>query len=158
MAQAEDIRDRYFTKYAGLPGWYREVYEELYEYAMVRTEFGRLRRFPGLHSKERWEQEACERQAVNTLVQSVASDIMLLIFIFVQEFLIEDKMKTRLVLTVYDSLLGEGPPEEFPEIARRIDGFVNALEWPWLRVPMRMDIERGLRWGRTKKMKKGKDF
>jgi DNA polymerase-1 len=158
LAQAEDIRDRYFTKYAALPGWYREVYDELYRTSTVRSEFGRLRRFPGLHNKERWEQEACERQAVNMLVQSVAADIMLLIFIFIQEHMMREKMKTRLILTVHDSLLGEGPSEELPEIASRLDGFVDGMSWPWLRVPMRMDIERGPRWSRTKKMKKGEDF
>lgn len=158
LFEAEEIRDRYFTKYERLPSWYREVYEKLYRTRCVRTEFGRLRRFPGLHGMERWQQEHCERQAVNTLVQSVAADIMLLIFISTQEFMMREKMETRLVLTVHDSLLGEGPPEEVPVVADHIHDFVGGLSWPWLRVPMRMDIERGQRWGRTKEMKKGEDF
>ncbi len=158
LFEAEDIRDRYFSKYTGLQSWYREVYDQLYRLGYVRTEFGRLRRFPGLFGMERWQQEACERQAVNTLVQSVAADIMLMIFIYTQGFLVRDGFKTRLILTVHDSLLGEGPPEEMSEIARRIDAFVRGLEWPWLKVPLKMDLERGQRFGKTKAMKKGSDF
>jgi len=158
LKQAEGFRERYFDKYSMLQTWYQEVYAELYEYLMVRTKFGRCRRFPDLNDVDEYTRGEYERQAVNMLVQSVAADIMILIYIKVQEFLMRERMETRLILTVHDSLMGEGPEDELPTIARMIDECVNSLDWPWLKVPMKMDLEKGTRWGRTEELKKGVDF
>lgn len=156
--QAEGFRERYFEMYAALPEWYMEVHEELYSNHQVRTKFGRLRRFPDIEDVDDYTRGEYERQAVNTLVQSVAADIMVLIFSHVQSFLMDNELETRLILTVHDSLLGEGPEEELPIVARVIDNYVTSLSWPWLLVPMKMDLETGTRWGKTKELKKGVDF
>jgi DNA polymerase-1 len=160
LEEASEIRDRYFETYSGLLSWYREVIEELYSYNSVRTVFGRLRRFPGLGSLLIDEQEACQRQAINTLVQSPSADLMLRTFIHTQDELIRRGMRSRAILTVHDSLLAEGPPEEISTVARIAHDYVDSFDYPWLTVPMKMDFKRGSCWSkdRMQKMKKDVDF
>lgn len=158
MSDATRFRQIYFETYTGLQPWYREVWQELYAYGSVRTELGRIRRFPGLHQMKEWERHEAERKAVNMLVQSLAADLTTMLFIHVQNYLIEHQMQMRLVLTVYDSIMGDGPEEEIPEVARVVDDFVSSWDYPWLRVPMKIDLEFGDRWGETKKLKRGEDF
>ncbi len=158
--EATDFRRAFFQTYSGLPPWYEEVLAELYENEAVRTVFGRLRRFPGISSLKEGEKGTCERQAINALVQSASADLTLLIVIHAQSEFIRRGMETRVILTVYDSVLCDGPPDEVPEVAKIIHDRVVAFEeeFDWLRVPMRIDLCTGEKWGALEDMKSGVDF
>ena len=158
--EAHQIREDFFAVYAGLPSWYREVLEELYAEEQVRTVLGRCRRFPGLHQMNEMARGECERMAINTKVQSVSADLALLIVICAQSEFIERGMETRLILTVHDSVLCGGPPDEVPTAARIIHDRVEKFEeeFDWLTVPMRIDLGMGEKWASLEKMKAGVDF
>jgi len=158
LKQCEKFREMYFDIYRDLPAWYAQVHQKLYRDRFVETELGRRRRFPGLFELKDWERHEAERQAVNTLVQSLTSDLMLKLFIATQQFLVDGGFKTRLILTVHDSLMGEGPEEEVADIARFIDSHVAAWKFDWLKVPMLIDLEKVNRWGEKGKLEKGVHF
>jgi len=158
LRQCEKFRELYFDTYTALPMWYSKVHRNLYKDQFVELENGRRRRFPNLFQMDEWERHDAERQAVNSLVQGLTSDLMLELFIAVQNFLIDNGFKTRLVLTVHDSLMGEGPEEEVADIARFIDAYVSSWKFDWLKVPMKIDLEKVNRWGEKGSLKKGIDF
>jgi DNA polymerase-1 len=158
LKQCEEIRELYFDMYRGLPPWYTKVIRHLYDYLFVETVFGRQRRIPNLLQMDEGGRGHAERQCINMEVQSPTSDLMLMLVIATQRFLRENGFQMRVILTVHDSLLCDGPAEEVPVVARFIHNFVESWSFPWLKVPMRIDLEKGTAWGATKKLKVGVDF
>ena len=53
-----------------------------------------------------------ERLAVNTVIQGTAADIIKLAMVRAHAALAESGLQTRLLLTIHDELLFEGPPAE----------------------------------------------
>jgi DNA polymerase-1 len=158
MEEAERARSKYFLQYRGLTPWYKEVTDEMYQHEMIYTEFGRGRRFPGVRSMDRGAQMRCERQAINTKVQSLGGELTTMIVTATQGYVQREGMQSRVVLTVHDSVMTDGPWDELPKIARFIYEYVKGLSYPWLRVPMKIDLEMGDKMGDTKGIKEGVDF
>ena len=140
-------RKAFFESYSGLPAWYGRIHRELYANECIRLVTGRLRRFPGINAMRESDRRACERQAVNSEVQGPTSDLTLQTLIHTQMHAIRNKMQARVVLTVHDSILGDGPEEECLELGKVMHDFVNTMRYPWLKVPMRLDVEIGEKWG-----------
>ena len=59
-----------------------------------------------------------ERLAVNTVIQGTAADVMKLAMIRVHDALGSRSSQTRMILTIHDELLFEGPPEEADAVRR----------------------------------------
>jgi len=158
LRQCEDLRELYFDMYKGLPPWYQKVLKELYDQLFVETEFGRRRRIPNLYKMDEAGRSHAERQCINMKVQSLTSDLMLMLVIATQMFLRENDFQMRLTLSVHDSLLCDGPEEEIPAVARFVHNYVESWSFPWLKVPMRIDLEKGNAWGATKGLEPNVDF
>lgn len=156
--RAAQLHELYFDMYRSLKPWYRKVINELYSDLQVVTELGRIRHIPNLLQLDEAGRAHAERQCINMKVQSLTSDLMLMLVIATQRFLKENGFKMRVVLTVHDALLGDGPREEIPAVARFIHNYVNSWLFPWLKVPMRIDLEMGEAWGAMKKIKPDVDF
>lgn len=107
----------------------------------IETEFGRRRRFKRVDNR-------AIRQAYNYRIQSVGSgDITHTAIVRACRVLREAGYKTRPVLTVYDSIVFEVPNEELEEVAPIIKRVMENLNFDWLLVPMKVDLEVGTHWG-----------
>ena len=151
--QASRWRDRFLDTYQFMP-WWGEVTRELYDFGYVKSKLGRIRRLPAIYSDDPMLVGEAERQAVNFKVQSLASDLTMLILIYCHEQFIARNMKAKLVLTVHDSVMIDLPHEEVDEavgIIKEILATFKDLEW--LMVPLPMDLEVGERWGEMKEIK-----
>ena len=86
-----------------------------------------------------------ERLAVNTVIQGTAADVMKLAMIRVHDELQRRGLGTRMILTIHDELLLEGPPEEVDEVRGLVEREMVA---PWGdRVPpLAVDVGVGPNW------------
>jgi DNA polymerase-1 len=79
-----------------------------------------------------------EREAVNMPIQGTAADILKRAMIDVHAALAEERMRTRMILTVHDELLFEGPRDEAERAAalvrQRMEGAAA------LTVPLTVDV------------------
>lgn len=73
--QAQDIRANFFTTYPDLIPWHQRVERFVYEHGYVRSLHGALRRLPSIYSTRRGVQAEAVRQAINSPVQRLASDL-----------------------------------------------------------------------------------
>ena len=110
------------------------------------TLLGRKRRLPTLYSTDdpvRWK---AERQAVNTIIQGSAADIMKVAIVRAHRRLHGTSIQP--ILTVHDELVSicpEGMEDEAVEIIREaMEGAVR------LRVPLVADFGVGPRWSEAK--------
>jgi DNA polymerase-1 len=85
-----------------------------------------------------------ERLAVNTVIQGTAADIIKLAMVRCHDALSQSQLKTRLLLTIHDELLFEGPPAEQDAARELIEREMCGV---WDREPpLAVDIGVGLNW------------
>lgn len=150
--EAADYRERFFRLYAGLPGWHRRTKEEAARNGYVKTLFGRVRYLDGTTYWSGSRKGVALRQAVNTSVQSVASDMMILALGLIDRLIVNsDKYDAKIIATVHDSVLLEIREDGAEETARRAKHIMEHLPLKHFGVTMDVPIEAGLamgdRWG-----------
>jgi DNA polymerase-1 len=85
-----------------------------------------------------------ERLAVNTVIQGTAADIIKLAMVRCQRALADADLATRLLLTIHDELLFEGPPGEIDAARELIEREMCGV---WDRdPPLAVDVGVGANW------------
>jgi DNA polymerase-1 len=139
MGEAKAFIEKYFLRYRGVEAWIRSTVEEARRTGFVRTLFGRLRRMPGLSSRNFAERSFFERAAVNTPIQGSAADVIKAAMIALRG------ARARMILQVHDELIFEVPERELREtgawVRERMEG-----AFP-LRAPLVVDLKAGKNWG-----------
>ena len=145
LAEEEGRRmiEDYFRMFSGLKKWLDGVKEFAARYGFVRSMFGRVRWVGKEKEDERWVQKA-----VNTPVQSAASDIAGLV---VYELIKEMKrrgLRAKVVNFIHDAVLVDCPREEVEEVKGIILEKVEGVELPDEKfVRFSVDIGVGRSWG-----------
>ena len=110
----------------------------------VSTLFGRRRALPELNSNSHNIRASGERMARNTPIQGTAADVIKLAMVRVWKRLRDEKMESRLILTVHDELIVEAPEAEAEKAAQilreEMEGCVHYA------VPLSTDVHTGKNW------------
>jgi DNA polymerase-1 len=114
----------------------------------VRTAFGRLRPIPEINSPDAPARNRAEREAMNTPLQGTAADLMKLAMVKVHARLRQEKMRTRMILTVHDELVFEAPEAELDSARALVKAEMEGAH-P-MQVPLRVDIVVGKNWKEAK--------
>ncbi len=152
VEKAKKLIEGFFREYPRLRAWQTKIKENALKTGIVTTPVGRVRRLYGIYSSIPSEREEALRQAVNSPVQSLASDINLMLLYL---FLKEDFKDAELVCSVHDSgvfLVKEGKEKELAQLLLRlVDEKISRL--PFLNgVPMEIEISVGKRWGEMEEL------
>jgi DNA polymerase-1 len=108
--EAKEIIDTYLARFARVRAFIEETIARATTDGHVTTLWGRRRQIPELKARNWQVRTLGERLAVNTVIQGTAADVMKLAIVRVDEALRGSPV--RLILTVHDELLFEGPPDE----------------------------------------------
>jgi len=111
-AEAKTFIERYFERMPKVAEWIEATKAKAIEEALVRTAWGRVRRIPELESKNPGLKAAGLREAVNTVVQGTAADLMRRAMVRLHRALQAGGLQAKLLLQVHDELLLEAPPAE----------------------------------------------
>ena len=110
----------------------------------MQTLFGRRRQIPELRSRKWQTRSQGERLAVNTIIQGTAADIIKIAMVRCDAALREAGLATRLVLTIHDELLFEGPVEEMEQATALVRQEMEAA--CELDPPLVVDVGVGENW------------
>lgn len=114
----------------------------------IRTLLGRKRRLPMLLSSNNGLRMGAERQAVNSLIQGSAADLIKLAMIRLNNLLPEDM---RLILSVHDELVTLAPEGRAEECAALVkEAMLGEDIQKLLRVPLSSDVKIVDRWSEAK--------
>lgn len=149
LDEAEEARERFFGKYTGLRKWHKKVKEGAIKNGFVKTLFGRVRYLDGITYGKGAEKATALRQAVNTSVQSVASDCMILALGLINRLLVTPKYGARIVATVHDSVLLEVPTVRYSEVGERAKYIMEHLPLKHFGVSLGVPLEAGVASGDT---------
>ena len=148
QAQAGAFMERYFSRLGTLKKFYEEVEAEAQHCGYVKTLAGRRRPLPGIHSHNRQESALAQRQAINTVIQGSAADVIKLAMLAVHADEELARMGVRLVLQVHDELLLETPQDAAEAAGRRVAWLMSAVRpgGTDLLVPLQVDWGYGKNW------------
>ncbi|MBV8955719.1 MAG: DNA polymerase I [Solirubrobacterales bacterium] len=112
QSDADEFIQRYMAGFPAVSRFIEETIDQGTEHGYVSTLFGRRRQVPELRAR-RWElRKQGERFAVNMVIQGTAADIMKVAMVRTDHALADAGLRSRLVLSIHDELLFEGPAEE----------------------------------------------
>jgi DNA polymerase-1 len=142
--EAKEIIDTYLERFPAVRAFIEGTIESAREKGHVTTLWGRRRQIPELKARNWQVRTLGERLAVNTVIQGTAADVMKLAMIGCHRALTAEGLQTRLILTVHDELLFEGPPDEVEQVRELVVREMTA-PWPW-DPPMAVDVGVGKTW------------
>jgi DNA polymerase I len=117
--EAKDFIDAYLERFPAVAKFIETTIADATDKGFVSTLWGRRRQVPELRARNWQVRSQGERLAVNTGIQGTAADIIKLAMVRCHAALADAQLATKLILTIHDELLFEGPPEEV-EAAREI--------------------------------------
>lgn len=153
-AQANVIVDSLFAMFPTVVEYINQTKEKVKYLGVVETFFGRRRRLNTKNMTFKMKRKA-ERQAINMLIQSTSSDIILQVLSAVDEPIRRD-FGGHLLITVHDSLVAEIPKKYVSQLPDFIEDYgVKQVQerYPWLPVPLLWDVEVGPSYGQLYKVK-----
>ena len=144
---AQAFIERYFERMPKVASWIEGSKEQALKEGLVRTHWGRIRRIPELESPNKQLQGQGLREAVNTIVQGTAADLMRRAMVRLHRALKTNGMKARLLLQVHDELLLEAPPEEVPQVSLLLrEAMEGADDLGPLPVRLAAEVRTGASW------------
>ena len=144
VKEAKAYIDSYLEKYHGVRNYMSEIKEQAKKDGYVKTMMNRIRYIPELKSPNYNIRQFGERVALNTPIQGTAADIIKLAMVRVDQRLISENLKSRLILQVHDELIVEAAEDEVDEVKKILsEEMQGAME---LRVPLKVDMSVGHSW------------
>jgi len=136
---ARSFYNRFFRRFPGIKRWQERQRQK----RIIRSLFGRFWDLSGYDGEER------VKRSYNFPIQSAAVDVTMFTMGAIWELKNEMKLKTAMVAEVHDSIVFDAPPEEVETVIALIKEVVENLPkvFPWMIVPMAVDIEVKDRWG-----------
>ncbi len=147
--EAKEFIARYFERLTGLKQFYEEVEAVAKRQGYVTTLGGRRRLLPDIHSANGQNYALARRQAINTVIQGSAADIIKLAMLAVAHDAELKRLDARLLLQVHDELLLEVPTEAAAAAGERVAALMGGV-MPGgvaLSVPLVVDWGQGRDWG-----------
>ena len=149
MSEARMFIERYFARFAHIKEFFDSVEESARELGYVTTLSGRRRPLPDMRSLSGQARALAERQAVNTLIQGSAADLIKFAMLAVFNDKELRRLKARLLLQIHDELIVEVPEDSAQAAAERLSALmVDTSSWGIdLAVPLVADAGIGQNWG-----------
>ena len=144
VKEAEAFLQTYLATFPNINGYMEKTIADARQCGYVSTLFGRRRALPELNSNNHNIRASGERMARNTPIQGTAADVIKLAMVRVWRRLRDEKMESRLILTVHDELIVEAPEAEAEKAAQilreEMEGCVHYA------VPLSTDVHTGKNW------------
>ncbi len=144
VKEAKAYINSYLEKYHGVREYMARIKEQAKKDGYVTTLMNRRRYIPELKSPNFNVRSFGERVALNTPIQGTAADIIKLAMVRVDQRLINEGLKSRLILQVHDELIVEAEMSEIEEVKRILkEEMQGAMK---LNVPLIVDMSVGKSW------------
>jgi DNA polymerase-1 len=143
--EAKEFIDAYLERFPQVAAFMAATIERAKEEGYVKTLWGRRRQIPELRARNYQVRTLGERLAVNTVIQGTAADIIKLAMVRTHAALAQSGLATKLLLTIHDELLFEGPPAEADAARELIEREMVAV-WEPREPPMAVEAGVGANW------------
>ena len=143
VGEARNLLATFFGRYPAVAAWINNVHASVEQLGYVETLFGRRRNLPHVWSQDPCEAAQAHRQAVNTIIQGTAADLIKQLLGKLHRALPAD---CQLHLMVHDSVLMSVSTDQVPAAMEIIEQVIQELA-----IPMRFTLGMGHTWGECKR-------
>ena len=136
--------ESYFSRYPGIQEYLEAAKAQVRKLGYLETMCGRRRYIPEVNSSNYQVRQAGERMAVNMPIQGTAADIIKLAMISIDRRMLQENLRSRMILQVHDELVFETPLTEAEALEAMLrEVMPSALN---LIVPLKIDVKTGDNW------------
>ena len=145
--EAKGIIERYFESFPTVKEYFRSIVNSSKEFGYVETLLGRRRYFDYKNAKPMFK-ASYEREAVNTVFQGSASDLIKLSMNKIAKIIKDENLKAKMLLQIHDELIFEVDEADAEQLGARFQNEMqNILK---LNVPLKASLNIGDNWGELK--------
>ena len=142
--EAQTYIDRYFERYPGVLAYMDRTRQQAHENGYVETLFGRRLYLPEINARNKMQQQAAERTAINAPMQGTAADIIKRAMIRVDQWLQESDFDAHMIMQVHDELILEVAEADVDAVKTGLVDHMCAAAS--LHVPLLVEAGVGLNW------------
>ena len=143
-SEAAKLIEDYFHSFPSIRAWIDATLAGARANGYVETLFGRRRYVPDINSGNATVRAFAERNAVNAPIQGTSADIIKMAMVAVDRGLLEQQLRSRMVLQIHDELLLEVPSTEIEVVKTLV---TNAMQGVIeLNVPLTVECNYGSNW------------
>ncbi|MEK8126760.1 DNA polymerase I [Paenibacillus filicis] len=140
--------EQYFAVFQGVRQYMDDIVKSARLDGYVTTLLNRRRYLPEITASNFNLRSFAERTAMNTPIQGTAADIIKLAMVQLDKRMLEEGVRSRMLLQVHDELVFEVPEEEVDLMKAMIaEVMESALK---LDVPLKVDVDDGVNWYEAK--------
>lgn len=152
--ESKAFRAAFFDQFDKLPAWHNKQRHLALKYKRVESPLGRVRHLPDIESKDEGVRAEAQRQAINSPVQSFASDMCVLSLVLLSRRFKALGLRARSVGTIHDAINMVVPVEEADVVIPLVREVMENLPLEklfnvHLNVPIVADVKLGRYWGDT---------
>lgn len=153
VQEAEEVFDKYFRNKPMVKKFIDDVHEQVKKEGFVECLHGFRRNLQDVYSRDSSKRNAALRQSVNTKIQGSGAFLTNSSVIHIMNFIEKNNFRSKVVLTVHDSIVLDCPPEEIHIMAKAAKHIMENLPIDWLfidwkgkklRYPIAADVEIGV--------------
>jgi DNA polymerase I-like protein with 3'-5' exonuclease and polymerase domains len=127
VEECEKFIRNYFKRFPNVEKWVRDIKRFAKRNKYVKTLTGRRRHLPTIDSVDKAIAAEAERQAVNAPIQSTGSDCTLMSLILINKWLKETGKRSKICVTVHDSIVIDCHKDEVIEVAEKVKDIMEGL-------------------------------
>ena len=144
--EAQRIRQGFFSTYAGLTIWHRQMRDWAHQHKQVRSYSGRLRHLPFIDSDEEYIVREAERYAINSPVQEFGSSLGVMSMALIDQTI--NPAYLAPMGFVHDAVYAFAPIEYTEWAAKTMKRYMEAIPVDrWFGVNMRVPIVADVSFG-----------
>jgi DNA polymerase-1 len=145
--EAKEVIEAYFAAFPTVRSYLEQIQEQAKEQGYVETLLRRRRVFD-YEGASGMMKAAILREAVNTVFQGSAADLIKLAMLDIDTMIREEGLEARMLLQIHDELIFEIPEAEAEETAARFQYTMEQI-YP-LEVPLKCSVSLGKSWDELK--------
>jgi len=136
--EAAQIIEEYFAGFPAVKDYIDQCIEKARGFGYAETILGRRRYLRDINSRNQTDRMFAERNAVNAPIQGSAADMLKIAMIRIHEFMLQERLKSKMILTVHDELVFDAHRDEIEFLSVRVDDIMKNA------IPMAVRMETGI--------------
>jgi DNA polymerase-1 len=143
-SEASEIIKSYFQEFPAIKRYMDDSINLAREKEYVETIFGRRRYLRDINSRNVATRGFAERNAINAPIQGSAADIIKIAMVNIHQWLMKEKLKTKMTMQVHDELVFDLHKDEVEVVKENVRQLMcSAVQ---LEVPMEVEVGVGENW------------
>lgn len=136
--EAGQIIEEYFAGFPAVKEYIDQCIEKARGFGYAETILGRRRYLRDINSRNQTDRMFAERNAVNAPIQGSAADMLKIAMIKIHDFMRQENLKSKMILTVHDELVFDAHRDEIELLRDRVDHIMKNA------IPMGVKMETGI--------------